>query len=394
MNNATELTLPAGYTAQVDGLSAPAWHAVLDRFADANIYQSWAYESQRTGDSRMSHWRLYRDGVVVAAAQLRIAKLPFVKLGVAYVRWGPMWRLRGQAVNPDVWAIALESIRREYAVQRGLTVRLLPYVLDFESEPLKASLRASQFACLQTATPQRTLLMSLESSLPELRTRLDQKWRNGLNRAEKQGLRVEEGNSDELFERFVAMHAEMNQRKGFVPTSNVDEFRCMQRDLPARHQMRVFLASTESASGQLGAAGVVCSHIGDFGVFMHGATTDAGMQTQASYLLQWCALAWLKQQGAASYNLHGINPATNPGTYHFKAGLCGRNGVDGHYLGTYECAGAAGSQALVEMALSARRAYRNSRTAVRQMSSRLVSRVLSSVAFTAPAHALSRQLSE
>jgi lipid II:glycine glycyltransferase (peptidoglycan interpeptide bridge formation enzyme) len=370
MHAAPEFTLPAGYTVQVDGISAQAWHEVLDGFADANIYQSWAYEAQRTGDSRMSHWRLCQDGVVVAAAQLRIAKVPFVKLGVAYVRWGPMWRLRGQAVNPDVLALALASIHHEYAVKRGLTVRLLPYLLDGEDEALDAVLCADKFARLPSVTPQRTLVMNLDRSLPELRAGLDQKWRNGLNRAEKQSLQVEEGSSDELFERFVAMHTEMNQRKGFAATSSVDEFRRMQRDLPPRHQMRVFLASTESDSRQLGAAGVVCSHIGNFGVFMHGATTDAGMRTQASYLLQWRALTWLKAQGAATYNLHGINPLTNPGTYHFKAGLCGRNGVDQHYLGSYECAGAAGSQALVGLATSLRRTYRSSRVTAQQMTRR------------------------
>jgi lipid II:glycine glycyltransferase (peptidoglycan interpeptide bridge formation enzyme) len=371
MTSSTDFTLPDGYSVQVDGISALAWHEVLDRFADANIYQSWAYEAQRTGDNRMSHWRLCRDGVVVAAAQLRIAKVPFVKLGVAYVRWGPMWCLRGQSAQPEVLAVALASIRHEYAVKRGLTVRLLPYLLDAEHGALDALLCAGKFARLQATTPQRTLLMTLERSLPELRAGLDQKWRNGLNRAERQGLWVEEGGSDELFERFVAMHTEMNQRKGFLPTSSVDEFRRMQRDLPPRHQMRVFLASTESASGPVGAAGVVCSQIGDFGVFMHGATTDAGMRTQASYLLQWRALTWLKEQGAACYNLHGINPLTNPGTYHFKAGLCGRNGVDQHYLGSYECAGAAGSQALVGLATSVRRTYRSSRVAAQQMTRRL-----------------------
>lgn len=371
MHAAPEFTLPAGHAVAVDGVTPQAWHEVLDGFADANIYQSWAYEAQRTGDSRMSHWRLCQGGVVVAAAQLRMVKLPFVKLGVAYVRWGPMWRLRGQAANPEVLALALASIHHEYAVKRGLTVRLLPYLLDADHEALDALLRSGQFARLPSVAPQRTLVMNLERSLPELRAGLDQKWRNGLNRAEKQGLRVEEGCSDELFERFVAMHTEMNQRKGFAATSSVDEFRRMQRALPPRHQMRVFLASTDTDSSQLGAAGVVCSHIGNFGVFLHGATSDAGMRTQASYLLQWRALAWLKAQGATRYNLHGINPLTNPGTYHFKAGLCGRNGVDQHYLGSYECAGAAGSQALVGLATSVRRTYRSSTVAAQQMTRRL-----------------------
>ena len=363
MSASSTFMLPAGYAVEVDTVDKDGWHDVLDRFADANIYQSWSYEVTRVGESRMSHLLLRRNGETVAAAQLKIVKVPFVKLGVAYVRWGPMWRLRGREADPTVLSAALDAIRHEYAVRRGLTVRILPYFHSDESDTFHALLGAGRFARLDAETPQRTLLMSLEHALPELRARLDQKWRNCLNRAEKNELVVEEGTGDELFERFIGIHAQMHARKGFVAGSDVNEFRAIQHDLPERHKMRVFLASTR---GEL-AAGAVCSRIGDFGVYLHGATSDAGMPTSASYLLQWHALTWLKDNGAVSYNLHGINPVTNPGTYRFKAGLCGRSGRDLHYLGTYECSGPASSHALVGLAESLRRAWRHRRTTTGQL---------------------------
>lgn len=350
---------PSGYAVDVDSVDKAGWHELLDRFADANIYQSWAYESARGGGRNISRIVLRKDAEVVAAAQVKIVKLPLLKLGVAYVRWGPMWRLRGRAADASVLSVALDAIRHEYAVRRGLTVRLLPYVLADERDTFHPLLGAGRFERLRNDTPQRTLLMSLEHPLPELRARFDQKWRNCLNRAEKNGLVVEEGTGDDLFERFIAIHAQMHARKGFVAGSDVGEFRAIQRELPERHKMRVFLAST---NGEL-AAGAVCSRIGDHGVYLHGATSDAGMPTNASYLLQWRALAWLKDGGATSYNLHGINPAANPGTYRFKAGLSGRSGRDLHYLGTYECGGPASSHALVGLAESLRRAWRLRRAA-------------------------------
>ena len=351
--------LPDGYAVDVDTVDKAGWHDVLDRFSDANIYQTWSYEAMRRGERGTSRLLLRRDGEAVAAAQLKIVKLPFVKIGVAYVRWGPMWRLRGREADPRVLSAVLDAIRLEYAVRRGLTVRMLPYFLSDEQDAFHPLLDAARFDRLSAETPQRTLVMSLEPSLPELRARFDQKWRNCLNRAEKNELVLEEGSSDDLFERFVAIHAQMHARKGFVAGSDVNEFRRIQRDLPDRHKMRVFLASTRDQV----AAGAVCSQIGEHGVYLHGATSDAGMPTNASYLVQWRALAWLKDNGAASYNLHGINPVTNPGTYRFKAGLCGRSGRDVHYLGTYECSGPAGSHALVGLAESLRRAWRHRRTA-------------------------------
>ena len=35
---------------------------------------------------------------------------------------------------------------------------------------------------------------------------------------------------------------------------------------------------------------------------------------------------WIKEKGLRYYDLNGINPETNPGTYHFKRGLAGKKG--------------------------------------------------------------------
>ncbi len=47
----------------------------------------------------------------------------------------------------------------------------------------------------------------------------------------------------------------------------------------------------------------------------------------------------LKEQNFSSYDLCGINQETNPGTYTFKAGLCGKNGKDVFDLGKFEAQG-------------------------------------------------------
>ena len=44
----------------------------------------------------------------------------------------------------------------------------------------------------------------------------------------------------------------------------------------------------------------------------------------------------MKETGIATYDLHGINPVTNPGTYKFKADLCGTNGQDVHFFQPFE----------------------------------------------------------
>jgi lipid II:glycine glycyltransferase (peptidoglycan interpeptide bridge formation enzyme) len=355
--------LPDGYAVEVDRVDAAAWHALLDRFADASIYQTWPYATQTSAPDAISHLVLRRGIDVVAVAQARIVRLPLLNWGVAYFRWGPLWQLRGQEPDPSTLTLMLTCIHDEYAVRRGLTVRILPYLHSDRRDTLLPALQSSGYAERIHDRPQRTLLMPLDGTLQELRSRLDQKWRNCLNRAEKNDLVVEQGDGDDLFERFVRMHQEMRERKGFEAMSDPNEFRAIQRDLPARHKMQVILASRW---GTL-AAGIVCSRIGDFGLFLHGATSDAGLGSNASYLLQWRALGWLRSQGAITYNLHGINPTTNPGTYRFKAGLGGRAARDVHYLGTFESSSGARAQTLMGLADTVRRAYRRGRTAIRHI---------------------------
>jgi lipid II:glycine glycyltransferase (peptidoglycan interpeptide bridge formation enzyme) len=58
----------------------------------------------------------------------------------------------------------------------------------------------------------------------------------------------------------------------------------------------------------------------------------------------------MKNSGCKYYNLNGINPLINPGTYHFKAGLSGKSGKDVYYLGRFDCYSGAINAALARTA--------------------------------------------
>ncbi len=97
-------SLDAGYSAEVDEVDEAHWYGLLRQFEDANIYQAWAYGLVRSGRQNISHLVLKEHGKVVAIAQSRIMKAPVIGAGVAYVMWGPLWRLReGQADGGDLF---------------------------------------------------------------------------------------------------------------------------------------------------------------------------------------------------------------------------------------------------------------------------------------------------
>jgi hypothetical protein len=280
----------------------------------------------------MSHLILKKDGKIVAAAQVRVVKIPVIHVGIAYVFWGPLWRVRDAVPDPDILSQAIRALRNEYAKRRGLLLRIYPVLFNDESDIFLPLFKNERFTLLEQAPPSRTLLVDLSPDIDALRKGLDQKWRNCLNRSMKNDLEVLEGNSDEMFEMFISLYRELLDRKQFAEPNDINEFRLMQKDLPADYKMKIYLCRYQ---GQL-CVGAIMATIGQTAVYLFGATNDVGMKSNGSYLIQWTFIEWLKKNQFVCYNLHGINPATNPGTYRFKAGLCGKNGKDVYFLGMFE----------------------------------------------------------
>ena len=323
--------LDAGYSVEVDAVTEGRWYDVLEEFSDANIYQTWAYEATRARLQKMSHLVLRKDGAVVAAAQARLVALPFIKAGIAYVRWGPMWRRRSLPPDADVFRQAVRALRNEYACRRGLVIRLRPALFK-EFSPEFAAILADEGYASRREPPERTLHLDLTRSTGELSAAMRPHWRRQLRKAEKGGLEVVEGAADPLFGDFIRLYREMVRRKRFAEPNDISHFRSTQQRLPPHLKMRILLSKKDGES----CSGLVCSAMGDTAIYLFGATSDSALETRGSYLLHWTLIRRLKDFGTRIYDLHGINPEANPGTYRFKAGLCGGQGTDLHFLGQFD----------------------------------------------------------
>ena len=136
----------------------------------------------------------------------------------------------------------------------------------------------------------------------------------------------------DLFSTFQEVYSDMHARKGYRESVSVREFRDIQERLPTSQKMRVLIASHDGEP----CSGVVLSTVGDVGVYLLGATNEKGMKKVSSYLLQWRALEWLKENGFRRYDLGGISPENNPGVYHFKSGLAGKKPQEVRSSGVWE----------------------------------------------------------
>lgn len=358
--------LTAAYTSEVDVISEQEWYEQLRQFDDANIYQTWAYGAVVWGSQNTSHLVLKREGKVVALAQARIIRIPLVNIGIAYVRWGPVLRSPASDTNEVVFRQAVRALRNEFTCRRKLVLRLFPALFHEEHEQYLRILEEEGFSPRVEASPSQTILMSLERPLEELREGMAAHWQRELKAAERKQVESRESVEDAEFGEFIEIYKEMVSRKQFVEPNDINQFRSIQELLPEDLKMRILLGKL----GEDTAAGMIYSAIGDTAVYLFGATSNTGMKAKGSYLLQWKVLEALKQSRTATYNLHGINKARNPGTYKFKSDFGGSNGREVSFIGRFESQPSAmtsfcikTAEDMLSRARSARKRWANRRVA-------------------------------
>lgn len=316
----------------VDSFDSDFWQNVLSSFSDANIYNVWNYEGSIHPRSQVSRMILTRGGRAVGLVQTRIIFLPMIRRGLAFIRWGPIWRPREDPANIENLRECMRAIFAEYAVRRRLLVRVVPSIYSDDLPQAESVIFEEGFRRVKHLPRRKTLIMDLKPSLEEIRDNLHVKWRAHLKRALKKDQRVISGDTDDLFALFEKIYKGMRERKGFVSFTDFKAFRRLQSKLPPAEKLRVILCG----SGSEYYSGAVVSALGSVGLYLFGATNGKGLENNGSYPVQWHAIEWLKEQGCTEYDLNGINPEINPTTYMYKSRLAGRTRREVEELGAFE----------------------------------------------------------
>jgi len=343
------------YNVEIDQVDRSAWMHILSRFSDATLYQTWSYGSIRWGEENLSHLILLRDSIPVAAAQLVLRSIPLIGVGIAYAPWGPVWRTRAEQIEPRHLQRVLHELCTEYAHKRGLVLRLMPCASSTTDDHLIASMHDAGFVLNTSYPPYRTFLLDLSYSMQELRSALQRQWRQNLNKAVKNELRIIEGEGFDSYRIFMDLYRSMLERKDFTPGIDVNEFGEIHSSLPEGNKMIVKIAQLNDEP----IAGIVASLIGSTGICLLAATNEKGLQYRAAYVLQWTMIEWMKSAGAAVYDLGGIDPEKNPGGFQYKKGLSGKLGWDVSFPGTYEYSDHWTRLRLIHTADFVRRFHRN-----------------------------------
>jgi hypothetical protein len=322
-----------GYQAEVDTLTPEAWCREVAAFKDANLYQVWQHRAS-PDPAAVSRMVVRRAGNITALAEVRLLRVPlvpFIRLGVAYALWGPLFK-RNDDIDLDDFKHAIRAMRNEYAIRRGMVLRISPRLYREADQDALSILADEGFLPVSHGRSSHSLVMDLAPDVDQIRRELDKKWRNCLSKAERAGLKVTSGTGVDMFDGFIEVYNRMLHRKQFVPSADIEKHRRLQQELPGPMKMQVVLASGDEGP----CAGAIYSALGDTAVYLFGATDDSGMRTSASYLVQWRVITELKELGVARYDLNGVDPKGNPGPYHFKRGLAGSRAMEVSFAGQFQ----------------------------------------------------------
>jgi Acetyltransferase (GNAT) domain len=309
------------------------WEAAVRRFGDYSYRQSWAYGETLAAKrgATSEHVAIRRGEEIVGLADVRIKSLPLVGGGLAYVSGGPLVRRAdGSGDDLERLDLCIDALVREFVQRRKLTLRVVAPIGPPEwNEAAAERLERAGLRRTERGEHYRTVLLGIDRELDEMRSSFHRHWRRHLNAAGRNELEVTFGTELDRFEQVARMSDALRARKGFELDLDARFFADVQRQLPERDRLLVGLVLKDGTP----VAGNVTAAHGDTGVYLTGASTDAGLESKAAYLMHWNTIETLRERGHRWYDLGGIDPVANPGVTSFKLRT---NGLDVTAAGPYE----------------------------------------------------------
>ena len=273
---------------------ASAWDSLVVA-SGGHVLQSWAWGELKAGFG----WQVQRLKLGPARAQLLYRSLPGGLGTIAYVPKGPVvgsvLSSGGQVALQDL----LEAIQPLARQMRAICLKIEPDEED--NSALAGRLTSMGFEpSPQAVQPRRTIVVDLKDEPDALLKRMKQKTRYNIRLAGRKGVTVRVGDEDDLPDFYHLMETTA-ERDGFGIHSQT-YYDTAHRLFVPPGRGSLLLAENE---GKL-LAGLVVLAIGDTACYMYGASSSESRNLMPTYLLQWEAMLWAREQGCHTYDLWGV----------------------------------------------------------------------------------------
>ncbi len=294
----------------------------------SQFLQSWAWgEFQKAAGRSVLRLGFFIGGRMAGLATVFIHRMP---LGQSYwyVPRGPVVdEIKDKNEKIKMLSEALAKIVERAREAEALFVRVEP---PFTFADMGESLHG--FKQTKPQQPADTLHLDLSLDEANLLSSMHEKTRYNIRLAQKKGVTVRRGTSDDL-RHFWRINMETVTRDKFQ-SHGLSYYEKMLGTLP-RDMAYLYCAEYE---GQVIAANIVM-HYGDTATYVHGASSNVSRNVMAPHLLQWQQILDAKKAGFRWYDFWGIAPESSAET-HSWAGITrfkkGFGGTQVHYAGTYD----------------------------------------------------------
>jgi lipid II:glycine glycyltransferase (peptidoglycan interpeptide bridge formation enzyme) len=254
-----------------------------------------------------------------------------VGAGIAYVKFGPLWRRAGAETDPEILFAALEALKREFGTKRRLVVRILPPADPDYANEWMAALKAANFSLHAPLKDRERYLVNLAISEEQQLASLGAQWRANLKKASSE-LVIHEPGLKTGIPIFVSLYQNMLARKKFDDKHGIDDLPAIARSAGDKLGMRLFLATHNDEP----VVGSIIIGPGERVFVPFSATSDKALGLRAGYALRWAIINRLRGTSARWLDLGGAEG--DSGLRHFKLGNAGKAGRVTDIPGEYDFA--------------------------------------------------------
>ena len=222
-------------------------------------------------------------------AQILFKRLP-LGLSLAYIPRGPIGR---------GWDRLWPDLDRVCKKKRAVFLKVEPDIWEGDPGTLSIEQKPLGFLLSQhEIQPPRTLVIDLKGSEDQILARMKQKTRYNIRLARRKGVVIRETCDIDVFYKLMLVTGERD-------TFGVHSKEYYQRALDIfepRGNCALFFAEFEGQP----LAGLMVFKYGKRAWYFYGASSNQYRHVMPTYLLQWKAMQWARDQGCSEYDIWGV----------------------------------------------------------------------------------------
>ena len=309
------------FPAEVVERPAAEWDALAAGFGDMCMEQTIAFMGARWSKLHPLGLLLREEGVAepVAITLVLLVTLPVIGAGMAYVKFGPLWRKASAATDPQILYAMLEALKHEFSGKRRLLLRIMPPADPGQEEIWRDALARTGFVFHAQASDRERYLVDLTLSEEEQLASLGASWRAHLKKASRE-LEIEELPLASGLPVFLSLYRGMLARKRFADHHGIGDLPKIAAQAGSAIGMRLFIASYRGNP----VVGSIVIGSGERVFVPFSATSDEALALRAGYALRWAIIGRLRGSGVRWLDLGGAEG--DAGLRSYKLGNVGKRG--------------------------------------------------------------------